>query len=347
MLRKLSASSTFNLSHLLLLLLTQMLLTACMPKIYQPGPEISTGQLLSKYYQTPDGVNLPLRQWLPEPENTHAVLVALHGFNDYSRFFAQPGEYFRQQGIASYAYDQRGFGDSPQRGLWSGVDAYSRDLDVFVQLVKQKHPGLPVYLLGESMGGAVVIVTMTQAYKPQVAGIILAAPAIWARQTMPWYQQTLLWTLSHTMPWLTLTGEGVEITPSDNIEMLRSLGKDPLVIKETRVETIYGLVNLMDMALNNAQQLRVDTLLLYGENDEVIPPAPTYQFLRGFMQTQQQQKTLALYENGYHMLLRDLQAPVLWQDIVVWINTTDGPLPSGADSRAAEVLSAFALSDKR
>lgn len=115
------------------------------------------------------------------------------------------------------------------------------------------------------MGGAVVINAMTRPGKPAVAGVILAAPAVWGRDTMPWYQTSLLWTLYHTVPWMTLTGKGLKIMPSDNIEMLRALGRDPLVIKETRVDAIYGLTNLMDNALGAAEKLDDETLLLYGQ----------------------------------------------------------------------------------
>src|SRR3546814_11213683 len=81
------------------------------------------------------------------------------------------------------------------------------------------------------------------------------------------------------MPWMTLTGEGLEIWPSDNIEMLRALSLDPLVIKETRVDTIYGLVNIMDRALEAAPELDGPALILYGSHEEVVPPAPALAIL--------------------------------------------------------------------
>jgi len=155
---------------------------------------------------------------------------------------------------------------------------------------------------------------------------------------MPWYQNTLLWTLSHTMPWLTLTGSDLKIQASDNIEMLIALGQDPLVIKETRVESIYGLVNLMDRASSNANLISTNTLLLYGEKDEIIPKQPTYQFLNNLTDSKINNHIIAFYKNGYHMLLRDLQASVLWNDIDVWIDSFSTPLPSGADKRAQELL---------
>ncbi|WP_333876175.1 alpha/beta hydrolase [Methylobacter sp.] len=319
----------------LLLLITQ---SGCMPMTYPPGEKNNTAQLGETTFLTEDGASLPLRHWLPKTE-AHAVIIALHGFNDYSRFFDTPGEYFSKQGIACFAYDQRGFGMAPKRGLWAGVETYTQDLQSLVRLIKQRYPKQPVYLLGESMGGAIVITAMSQADMPEVAGIILAAPALWARSTMPWYQTGLLWTLAHSLPWLTLTGQGVHVVASDNIDMLRAMGRDPLVIKATRVETVYGLTDLMDAAFNSATLLRGNTLMLYGEKDEIIPKEPTYAFLQRFLATNPAEKTVAIYPYGYHMLLRDLQASTAWKDIAAWINASPGKLPSGADNRARQLLS--------
>jgi acylglycerol lipase len=310
-----------------------------MPMTYPPGAKNNTAQLTEGSFLTEDGANLPLRHWLPRTE-PRAVIIALHGFNDYSRFFDKPGEYFSKQGIACFAYDQRGFGMAPNRGLWAGSDTYATDLQVLARLVKQRYPKQPLYLLGESMGGAIVINTMSQSDMPEVAGAILSAPALWARSTMPWYQTGLLWTLAHSFPWLTLTGEGVHVVASDNTEMLRALGRDPWVIKATRVETVYGLTDLMDSAFASASSLHGNTLMLYGEKDEIVPKEPTYAFLHQFLQSDSAKKTVAIYPQGYHMLLRDLQAPTAWKDILAWIDNANTPkLPSGADNRARQLLS--------
>jgi alpha-beta hydrolase superfamily lysophospholipase len=323
--------------NLALSILLIALLTGCMPMIHPPGEKNTPPHLTSNLYKTEDGASLPLRRWLPKTE-AKAVLIALHGFNDYSNFIDKPAAYFSNQGIACYAYDQRGFGAAPKRGSWAGIPAYTDDLRSLVRLLKHEYPTQPIYLLGESMGGAVVITTMVQASIPEVEGVILVAPALWARQTMPWYQTSLLWTLAHTIPWLTLTGEGVKVKASDNIEMLRELGRDPLIIKKTRVEAIYGLTDLMDVAFGSADQLPTNTLFLYGENDEIIPKKPTYDFLQRFLENGGERKSVAFYQNGYHMLLRDLQASIIWDDIVAWINQRVDKLPSGADHRAIKVL---------
>lgn len=308
-----------------------------MPMTYLPGKKSSTARLGENTFLTEDGTYLPLRHWLPDTK-PRAVLIALHGFNDYSHFFQQPGEYFSKVGIACFAYDQRGFGATPKRGLWAGEAAYVNDLQVLIRLLKQRYPDRPVFLLGESMGGAIVITAVNHVNMPKVSGIILVAPALWARSTMPWYQRSLLWALAHSLPWLTLTGEGLDVMASDNIEMLRALGRDPLVIKATRVETVYGLTDLMDAAFYNAASLHGNILMLYGEKDEIIPKIPTYTFLSKFLATNITGKTVAFYQQGYHMLLRDLQAFTIWKDIAAWINDKPEKLPSGADIRAQQVL---------
>jgi len=304
-----------------------------MPMVHPSGAKNYVAQLGENVFFTEDGTRLPLRHWLPRTE-PHAVIIALHGFNDYSHFFDLPGGYFSKQGIASFAYDQRGFGATSRRGAWAGTETYAEDLLVFTRLIKQRYPKHPIYLLGESMGGAIVIAAMREKDRQEIAGIILVAPALWARSTMPWYQTGLLWMLAHSLPWLTLTGKDLDIMASDNIDMLRALGRDPLVIKETRVDTMHGLVDLMDSAFDSAPSLRGNILMLYGEKDEIIPKEPTYLFVKQLLTTDAMKKSVLIYPHGYHMLLRDLQGPVVWEDIAAWINSNPDKLLSGNDDRA-------------
>lgn len=327
------------------LTLITFLLTGCVPSIYPSGAKTTVAHLDTLAFITEDGARLPLRSW-PTKAEPKAVIIAVHGFNDYSRFFDKPAQYFSEHGIASFAYDQRGFGAAPKRGLWAGCASYADDLLTLARLIKERYPRSPIFLLGESMGGAVVMTAAKYDSTQLIDGIILAAPALWARKTMPWYQNGLLWILAHTTPWLRLTGKGVvKVTPSDNIEMLRELGRDPWVIKGARVETLYGLANLMDQAFNSADSLTEDTLLLYGEKDDIIPKKPTYAFLQRFLkngkppeEAEEIEKTVAFYQQGYHMLLRDLQANMTWQDIAAWIDSRKVHLPSGADKRAEILL---------
>lgn len=332
----LRSMNTLPLRALTLILV--LYLSACASTIMRPGPPTVSPQLTNTAFITADGSHLPFKQWLPDSQPPEGILIALHGFNDYSNFFESSANFFQKNGIASFAYDQRGFGQSPHIGFWAGTQAMTHDLKQFTRLIKQRYPEIPVYLLGESMGGAVVLVTMTQKEAPDVDGIILAAPAVWGTSTMPWYQQLALSITRYTVPWLKLSGSGLKIKPSDNTPMLRKLGKDPLIIKETRVDTIHGLTQLMTTALQRATQLQANTLILYGERDDIIPKAPTAQMLQNLPANAKTRQTVAIYENGYHMLLRDLNAAVPQEDILNWMKQPDQPLPSGADKRSLNKL---------
>jgi len=326
---------------LCVVLVAVALLSACTPttsrlEIQSVEPLIIDNKLI-----VADGARLPIRKWAPKKTKVKAVLLVAHGFNDYSNYFKPPGEYLaREYGVISYAIDQRGFGHAPpKRGIWAGVKNYAEDIKSAVIALKKVHPRLPFFVLGTSMGGGVVMIAMTDKDKPDVDGIVLLAPAVWGRETMPWYQQLALWIGAHTFPSMTLTGKGLKIKPSDNIPMLIEFSKDPLVIKETRIGTIYGLTNLMDLALERAAQLSTPALILYGINDEVIPKAPTALMLSRLPKVDKGTRRIGLYEKGYHMLLRDLQRNTVWNDIGAWITDGTSPLPSGADQSDLTTLS--------
>ena len=244
------------------------------------------------------------------------MIVAVHGMNDYSNAFSMPAPYWAEHGVTTYAYDQRGFGLSPHRGIWGGNDVMRRDLDDFVDVVRAKHPGLSVYVLGESMGGALTMSAFASSKPPKADGMILIAPAVWSRRTMPVAYRIALWLTSHTFRGAHLSGSGLKIVPSDNIEMLRANGRDPLFLKTTRPDAVYGLVSLMDEAYAAAPQLtHTPGLFLYGGNDQLVPRTPTEAVAREMGPN----TTVKNYPRGYHMLLRDLNAEPRWADVVNWI----------------------------
>ncbi len=260
-------------------------------------------------------MRLPLRHWdAPAPI---AVIVALHGMSDYSNAFDMPATWWAAKGITTYAYDQRGFGRAPNPGLWPGADALRGDLTDFVAAVRVKHPNVPVYALGESMGGAVALSALAGARPPHVDGVILVAPAVWSRSDMPLSYRAALWTTTHTMPWLDLSGNGLKIWPSDNIDMLKKLARDPLFQHETRADAVYGLVDLMDEARQAPGRLvhPPPILFLYGARDQIIPKEPTEAVIAALGKHARVRR----YEHGYHMLLRDLDAKNVWSDTLDWI----------------------------
>lgn len=322
------------------------LLAACAPLPRPPeglappepaNPRAAGPHFTADRFVTTDGERLPLSRWLP-PGKPRAVILALHGFNDYSHAFAGPAALWAKEGIATYAYDQRGFGAAPGRGRWWGSEALADDALTASEILRRRYPGVPLTLLGESMGGAVVIVTATGAAGlplPPIDGVILVAPAVWGRKTMKLLPRLVLWVAVRVAPSLTLTGRQLHIWPSDNLAMLRALARDPLVIKATRVDAIWGLVNLMDRAAAAAPRLKGPLLILYGHHDEIIPKRAMRLFVG---RLRDPQARFAYYRHGYHMLLRDREAPLVIADVAHWIDRPEAALPSRADRGARAAL---------
>jgi acylglycerol lipase len=321
-----------HIPRLFLPLLLVVALASCAPRFQPPGPNADVPRrptLTHTHFLTSDGTALPLRRWAPETP-PRAVIITLHGFNDYGKAFTEIGTWLATQGVATLAYDQRGFGSSPQAGIWPGRERLVSDIHDAVSAVKDTYPDLPVFALGESMGGGVLMVAWNRS-PLDVDGLVLVAPAVLSRDTIPAYQAASLWVLAHTMPWLSVSGQGIKRNPSDNIEMLRALGRDPLVIKHTRVDSVWGLVNLMDDALAAASQFVAPSLFLFGANDDIVPPTASRQLLAALPKTAGAGQTIAVYPDGFHMLLRDLQSSVVWEDILTWIDDPTAQLPSGGD----------------
>jgi acylglycerol lipase len=246
-----------------------LLLAGCAGTFQPMGPAVQAPVLMMDALVMQDGTKLPLRTWLPEGDApVRAVVLAVHGFNDYSNAFDGPGRYFADHGIVTYAYDQRGFGAGENPGIWATADTMIADLRATATLVRARHPGLPFYLLGESMGGALIVTALTEpppdGFEPlRPAGAILSAPAVWDRDSLTGLQRAALWISYRTVPWLRLTApRELRIVPSDNVEMLRALGRDPLVIKSTRVDAVEGLVQLMSRGAAALPRLRTPALVL-------------------------------------------------------------------------------------
>lgn len=291
--------------------LAQMV-SAC---VTYPAPPVMRAEpvLAANYIQSVDGALLGLRSW--QAETPRAIILGVHGMNDYSRMYDGAGAWWaRSASITTYAIDLRGFGNSPGFGQWVGDETMVADLRAALGAVRARHPDLPVYVMGHSMGAGLVIAAEAEETLG-ADGIILAAPGIWGGGAMPFPLRLSANIAASIAPSNTVTGENADRQATDNIAILRQMYRDPLVIKETRLDAVLGVVRLMGRAYDNADGVNTETLFLIGEKDEIIPvkkQAKTASRLGG-------KTTIIRYPDGWHMLLRDRQAETVWRDVANWI----------------------------
>ena len=311
-------------------------LAACVPTIQRaniPEPGFSGPSFQATKFISQDGAALGLSSWQPaDGADPKAVIIALHGMNDYARAFELAGPYWAEQGIATYAYDARGFGRSPERGIWGGQDLMLEDLRTAIGVARAKHPHIPVTVVGESMGAATILAALGDDNPPLVDRVVLIAPAVWGWSNLPLAYKISLWVTAHTPVSLRPINPPRaivrKIRASDNIAMLQRLGRDPNMLFATRLDAVYGLVNLMERAFKSVSKVPPHTLVLYGSKDQIIPRPSVERTVARLPATIQSVE----YPDGYHMLTRDLQAQRVWRDIVAFIDDPTKPVPSRLDT---------------
>ncbi|HEY8616930.1 lysophospholipase [Phenylobacterium sp.] len=320
------------MTRLLAVLLAALSLAACAPMAIQqagrppagfPGPALAADSIT-----TFDGARLGLSRWEAAGE-PWAVIVGVHGMNDYGAAFHLAAPWWAEQGVTTYAYDQRGFGRSPGRGIWADDEVLVEDLRTVVALARARHPTAIIAVAGESMGGAVAAKAFASDRPPAADRLVLLAPAVWGWDSQPLPYKTALWFAANVTPGKVYTPPrwlSEKIVASDNRAELIRMGRDPLMVWGARSDTLYGLVQLMDEGAESIGRTRAPTLYLAGRHDQIIP---TKAHKRAARQLRPADRS-AWYENGYHLLTRDLQGPLVWRDILAFVRDPQAPLPSGA-----------------
>jgi len=288
------------------------------------GPRIEPGAFL-----VDDGARLPYLRW--GPEEPEMIVIGLHGMNDHAAAFRLAGPWWAERGIATYAYDQRGFGASPGRGVWAGEARMAEDLRTVVALVRARYPNARIAVAGESMGGAVAISAFASDRPPVADQLILLAPAVWGWSSQSLPNRASLWAAARLMGSRSITPPDWavrRIRATDNLIELVANGNDPGFIRSTRFDALSGLVDLMESATLKLGQVRAPTLLLYGAMDQIIEQGPMRRAL--IRAGDPPNLRTGWYPDGWHLLNRDWQAEVMFRDVEALLRDPDAALQSGA-----------------
>jgi alpha-beta hydrolase superfamily lysophospholipase len=260
-----------------------------------------------------DGARLPIISWQPG-QAVEAVVLGLHGYGDYCRAFSLAGPWFADRCFAFYAYDQRGFGKTESRGLWPGMEALIEDLADAVAALRERHEGIPLIVLGESMGGSVALGALGTGRVTGVERLILAAPGVRGNIPLRQLHDLALRLAVLALPWLAVElrrGARPWLAPEEAVR----LAEDPLMLRALSVGTYDGLIELAELASAEPQVDLPPTLLLHGALDRTVP--------RGAIHTLAEMLgdavTLRLYPERHHLLLHEVDAERVLADCLDWI----------------------------
>jgi len=258
-----------------------MLLSGCGPH-YLAANDIHQAPYLdessaSSHLMTRDATSLAWESWHPaQATPQRAMLLGLHSYGDFRLAYADLGPWLAGQGIVTYAYDQRGFGESSQQGRWPESPLLVEDLVDAITVLRQRHPNLPLIVAGESMGGSVILNALAQHPALSIDGSLLAAPGVRGGIRWRYLYNAGLWTAAHLIP-----ATSVEVPrryPEGELKpaAARRLAEDSRVVHSVRLDAYYGLIRFTDHASDDIAALFADTrlpptLLLHGDRDETVP----------------------------------------------------------------------------
>jgi len=271
---------------------------------------------LESSYTTHDGKKLFLQAWMPEQPKASLLLV--HGLGEHSGRYLPLVEKLTGLGVAVFTFDGRGHGKSVEGrpdAFFESAQDYLQDIDVLFGKAKNYLKDLPTFLLGHSMGGGLVAAYVLK-YQPEATGVILSSPAIMEDPGTPALLKSVAGFVSRYFPRLKALKLDAKMISRIPAEVQTYLG-DPLVYTEpVPARTGQELFLQMKYVQQNAENFRLPLLILHGSGDRLTNPDGSNLL---FQKASSEDKTLEVFEGGYHELIRDLESKRYLDLIADWV----------------------------
>lgn len=265
--------------------------------------------------ETKDGLKLLTQTWKPKGE-TRGVLVVVHGLKDYADRYADFATAAARRGYEVRAFDLRGHGDSEgDRVFINRFDEYLGDLDLFLKQAMKDAGSKPVFLMGHSMGGAIVtLYTLTE--KPKLAGLITSAGAL--DTDAPGGLVAAVKFFSVVAPRLAV----FELNDADfsrDPKVVASMPNDPLIFDgkgpaRTASELLGAIARIHELG----GKVNVPLFAMHGTADKVTPPAGSAWLVQSATTTDKHEQK---FEGLAHDLVHEPEAAQVMEALFTWLDT--------------------------
>ncbi len=254
--------------------------------------------------------------WLPDGA-ARAVIVISHGLGEHGGRYVPLASQLVEKGFAVHALDHRGHGRSggPRANI-ERFDYVVSDLGSFLGRAQRLHPGLPVILLGHSMGGAIALGCGLK-YENALRALVLSAPALAVAEAPPLLKRLTVRALSALRPdtgVMTISPRAISRDPS----VVRAYESDPLVFHGAiPARTIAELLDAMDTLQQSAHELRLPVLIQHGSADEIVP-LPAAQHIYQHLGLERR-RSIRIYNGLYHEIYNEPEKDRVIGDLVSWL----------------------------
>jgi acylglycerol lipase len=265
-------------------------------------------------FKDKDGLNIAFRFWR-SADQPRAVVVIVPGFNSHSGYYSWAAEQLAAGRLAIYAIDLRGRGKSEgERFYVEDFADYVTDIAALVDVVKSREPGLPIFLLGHSAGGVAACLYALD-HQKMLKGLICESFAY--ELPAPGFALAAIKGLSHLAPHLHLLQLKNEDFSRDP-KVVAAMNADPLIAAESQpAETLAALIRADELLGQSFPRFSLPLLILHGTADKAAKASGSQHF---YETAGSADKTLKLYEGGFHDLLNDTGKSEVMGDVRSWID---------------------------
>jgi acylglycerol lipase len=290
--------------------------------------------LQGKEFISYDGKRMAWSHWpVVQGRSCKAVVIAIHGLSGAASDFWLLGEKLPQQNIAVYAYELRGQGNDSElnrRGDVLSSIQWRRDLQTFHRLVKARHPDVPIFWYGESLGSLIALHTAAESRgRDSPQALILSAPLAGLRQQLGSAEHFLLTAASHLMPFVKVSLGQLAHMDEDKMRVTTTsthggqMQQSPHHVPAFTLRLLRETGRMIDSNPQAADDVRIPSLWLASPHDIVAGPE---QIQSLFAKLEAKDKKLLWYTRSYHLLLHDVQRDEVLRDVLRFIEKHQEPV---------------------
>ncbi|MBD2577444.1 lysophospholipase [Oscillatoria sp. FACHB-1406] len=260
------------------------------------------------------GLALFYQTWHP-PRQARAIALLVHGLGAHSGVFDNLVSPLVARDFAVYEFDLRGHGKSAgQRGYIENWSEFREDLAIFSRLARDEQPHCPLFLIGHSLGGLIVL-DWALHFPALARGIVVLSPPLGEVGVSP-FRIRLAHLLSRILPRFSLSTEFDWSSLSRDAEAIATAQQDSLRHDRATARLATELFKTLAEIRDRAAQFEVALLIQHGSCDRVAFPEGSRQF---FASLTHPDKELHEYPGAFHEMHNDLNAAETIADAIDWL----------------------------
>lgn len=272
---------------------------------------------MTQSFKTHDGIELRVR--VNEPASApRAEIVLVHGIGDQCDGvpYVTAAKALAARGLRVHRLELRGHGASGGEKMY--IDSWQdfrHDLNHFVAQVKKEHAAQPLFLVGISMGG-LIVVNYAEHYPTELAGVVALAPALGDTGGSP-LLRAILPVLNTLTPRLRVDPKLDLAKLTRDAQLQQEYLADPLYQSKITPRIASEILKTIQETRRDAPQFRVPLFILHGTADTITSPQGSFEF---YEMAGVKDKTYKRYEGAYHNLFVETNREEIYDDIAQWID---------------------------